>query len=526
VGGFNDSVAVRALRHARPELRCWAARLIGEYGLQRAPRNRPEDAPSAEFVRFMDAIEKEITLADLSELEENAPVRLQLAATCQRLDRSTRVAVLQALARHNRDAKDPAIPLMLWFAYEPTVAAERDSTLHWLNANAGGHTIITNELLPRTMRRLAGSGKPDDLAACVRFATEAQDSHLRRAALDGVVTALEGRRVAAPANWPSLRTRLSHDSDVAVRSAVRRLGANFQDAAAVRDAETTARDASRPDAERIHAVQSIGIARLSESLDTLERLLTDAGPAELRREVLHALAGYDRPDIPGLVIEHWQSLDDLLRTEAQTLLTSRRAWAHALLDSIAQRQLDQSALSAPAAHRITALEDSSLTAKLEKTWGSVRQQTPAEINTLINRMRKVVAATAGNATAGRDIFQQKCAVCHKFNGQGADVGPDITGADRSVEYLLINILDPNRVVGQPYYTHVVATKGGRVVTGKLVSDTPAGITIQGENDKIDVVPREDIDEHAVKHVSVMPEGLPKDMTDDQFRDLIEFLRRK
>jgi hypothetical protein len=30
----------------------------------------------------------------------------------------------------------------------------------------------------------------------------------------------------------------------------------------------------------------------------------------------------------------------------------------------------------------------------------------------------------------------------------------------------------------------------------------------------------------VKNISVMPEGLPKDMTDDQFRDLIEFLRRK
>jgi putative heme-binding domain-containing protein len=73
---------------------------------------------------------------------------------------------------------------------------------------------------------------------------------------------------------------------------------------------------------------------------------------------------------------------------------------------------------------------------------------------------------------------------------------------------------------------VVATKGGRVVSGKLVSDTPAAVTLQGENNKIDVIARDEIEDYTVKHVSVMPEGLPKDMTEEQFRDLIRFLQRK
>jgi putative heme-binding domain-containing protein len=285
-------------------------------------------------------------------------------------------------------------------------------------------------------------------------------------------------------------------------------------------------DAARAVPERIEAVRSLAIAQFPTSLGTLQELLGQDGPMELRRDVLRALGAYDSPEIPRLVIERWQSLGDPLRTEAQTLLTGRRDWAHALLDAIARRQLDQESLSAPAAQRIAAIKDAKLSAKLEKTWGSIRQQTPAEIDDLIKRMRKVVAAGSGDARAGKEVFAKKCGVCHKFNGEGADVGPDITGADRSVEYLLVNILDPNRVVGQPYYTHVVATKNGRVLTGKLVSETPTAITLQSENNKLEIVPRDDIEEHVIKNLSVMPEGLPKDMTEHQFRDLIEYLRRK
>ena len=56
-----------------------------------------------------------------------------------------------------------------------------------------------------------------------------------------------------------------------------------------------------------------------------------------------------------------------------------------------------------------------------------------------------------------------------------------------------------------------------------MSKTPQAITLQGENNKLDIIPRDEIEQHVVKKVSVMPEGLPKDMTDQQFRDLIEFL---
>jgi putative membrane-bound dehydrogenase-like protein len=509
-----DSITRTVLRHHNPSVQAWTVRFLSE-------------SPERLSVGVEASVEQKSLARQLAiHATQLGPVRLELAAACQRLDAATAMALLEELMVPERSPDDPVVSLMIWFAFEPLVVEHRDEIFSWLDFNASLSRVAANEVLPRVMRRLVATGRPDDLAACLRFAAEQQGSMEQRAALNGLVTALEGRRVVAPEGWTQASAKLRKDSHAAMLAARRRLGASFRDAAVVRESESIALDTNRPVAERLEAVRCIAVAQLPESLEPLESLLASDVPAEVHGEVLRALGGYDSREIPSLVIGQWKSLTDSLRTEALTLLTGRRDWGEAVLDAIANENLTRDDLSAPAAQRIAALKDPQLTAKLEKTWGSVRQQTPAEIDDLIKRMRRVVAAGKGDAEAGREVFQQKCATCHKFNGPGADVGPDITGADRSVEYLLINILDPNRVVGQPYYTHVIATKSGRVVTGKLVSDAPDGITLQGENNKIDVIPRGEIEEHAVKNISVMPEGLPKDMTDQQFRDLIEYVRRK
>ncbi len=523
VGGIDAELAGSTTAHHNPVVRSWAIRLINEA----PPGSLERGSWSAEQATKQEQALRGWLLNSLAAIERSADVRLQFAATAQRLSPSAAAVVLRRLAMHDEDANDPAIPLMIWFALEPVVVQQRDQTLAWLmTADAANHMIVQRDLVPRVMRRLAATGKPDDLAACVNFVATVEDNQVRRAALNGLVTAFEGRRVEPPEGWVEANAKLKKDSDAGVQAAIRRLGANFRDPQVIREAHGIAADAKRPTAERVVAVRSIAVAQLPESLATLEKLLAGEGPPELRGEVLRALGGYDSREIPALVIGKWKSLSEPLRSEALMLLTGRREWAATLLESIAAGTLSREELSAPAAQRIAAIKEPQLTAQLEKVWGSVRGQTPQEIDDLLKRMRRVAASGRGNAAAGRDAYEKKCAVCHKFEGKGADVGPDITGADRSVEYLLINILDPNRVVGIPYYTHIVATKNGKVISGKLVAETPAGVTIQGENNKLDIIPRDEIDEHVVKPTSVMPEGLPKDMTNEQFRDLIEFLRRK
>src|SRR5262245_65831286 len=81
--------------------------------------------------------------------------------------------------------------------------------------------------------------------------------------------------------------------------------------------------------------------------------------------------------------------------------------------------------------------------------------TPAELNQLIDKMRGELAKAPGSFDRGKIVFDNQCAKCHKFDGRGSEVGPNIEGAGRDIEYLLVNVLDPNRVIGAPYFIRTV-----------------------------------------------------------------------
>jgi putative heme-binding domain-containing protein len=122
------------------------------------------------------------------------------------------------------------------------------------------------------------------------------------------------------------------------------------------------------------------------------------------------------------------------------------------------------------------------------------------------------------------VFENQCAKCHKFDGKGHDVGPNLDGASRDIEYLLVNVLDPNRVVGQPYFMRTVELKNGRIETGLLAGEDEQSVTLKGENDVLKVIQKKDIEGKVlVSTKSVMPEGLANNMTEQNFRDLIRYL---
>src|SRR5207247_10833345 len=135
-------------------VRCWSLRLLGENG----------QVSGGMMSRL-------VHLAS----EEKAPeVRLQLAATAQRPQQHDTLPLLQNLMQHAEDAFDPCIPLMIWLAYEPRVAAQSDVALDWLKGHAAGNSLVTNEIVPRAMRRLVAANQPDKLAACVAFVRDAR----------------------------------------------------------------------------------------------------------------------------------------------------------------------------------------------------------------------------------------------------------------------------------------------------------------------------------------------------------------
>src|SRR4029453_14464389 len=80
---------------------------------------------------------------------------------------------------------------------------------------------------------------------------------------------------------------------------------------------------------------------------------------------------------------------------------------------------------------------------------------------------------------GREVFQRTCAACHTLYGEGGTIGPDLTGSNRgSLEYLLSNVLDPNRDVPDAYRMTVITMRDGRTYSGNIVTESPRQLTLR------------------------------------------------
>ena len=431
--------------------------------------------------------------------------------------------LLHALLQHKEDANDPVIPQMLWLAYEKQLDKAR-TDLDWLRDNATGNPLITDTIIPRTMRRLASGGKPEDLKACLVFVAELKDGPAKRKALEGLTTALKGRQIDAPDNWKTVYAGLLKDDDFEVKKLAQALAINFRDLAAARYALTVASDStgSRTSTQRAAAVRDLGVARIDEAKLPLLDMLLKESDIELRQEVCRALAGYDGNEIPSGVLKGWKDYPPGVRVEAVNLLAGRKEWARELLIAVGDKRVARTDLTDNTILRMNALKDKDIDARIKAVWGQVRN-TPAELNQLIDKMRAELHKGPASFELGRKVFDNQCAKCHKFEGRGASVGPELDGAGRDIEYLLVNVLDPNRVVGAPYFQRVVTTNKGQVFVGLLAAENKDTLSLKSENDAIRVFLRKDVDKIEIVEKSMMPEGLDKNMSVQDFRDLVRYV---
>jgi putative heme-binding domain-containing protein len=297
---------------------------------------------------------------------------------------------------------------------------------------------------------------------------------------------------------------------------------NFRDPEAVRRAMATARDATKVPATRLDAVRDLALARPPEARPLLLDIVRSGGDVDLRAEACRALAGYSGPEVAVGVLKGWKDYPPAVRGEAVNLLAGHRDWAGALLAAVGKKEVPRSDLTASTILRIQALHEKKLDAEIRAVWGKFRD-TPAELNALIDRMRGELYNGPASFERGRKVFENTCAKCHKFEGQGHTVGPELDGAGRDIEYLLINVLDPNRVVGQPYIDHYVALIDGRTEHGLIAAEDERSITLKTENDATKVILKKDIDQVTDQGRSIMPEGLAGTMTVQDFRDLVRYV---
>jgi putative heme-binding domain-containing protein len=148
---------------------------------------------------------------------------------------------------------------------------------------------------------------------------------------------------------------------------------------------------------------------------------------------------------------------------------------------------------------------------------------------------EVLAAAEGGLGKGMRDFEQgktafaaaRCIVCHRFDGDGGATGPDLTqaGGRFQLEDLVEAIVEPSRVVSDQYKASVVQTAAGKVVTGRIVAEDEASLTIVTDPEdatKFVRILRSDIDEITPSATSLMPAGLLDQLNEEEVLDLIAY----
>ena len=467
------------------------------------------------------------TLTAAATKAKSATLRRELASAAIRLSEKHDVTpLLRALMSHKEDAKDPVIPQLVWIAYEKIISKKEGAStpaekeLAWLAEQAPDNIFVRDQIVPKVMRRLVATGQPGDLKLCVGFVSKVKDANTRQKALDGLAVALAGGTVNAPDGWAELQAALVKENDPKLVPLVNKLAVNFRDPAAVKRALADVRSDSA-DTQR-SAVRDLATLKVAEAVPVLLELVRKNGPEAVRAEAARALATFDSPKIAADLINTFKDAPKAVQPDIVNTLATRKEWARSLLQAMGANKIDRAAVTDNTIIRIQAFNDRELNTLIEKAWGRTRP-TPKELAATIDKTRQSLYDAPASFARGKAVFENNCGKCHKFDGKGAEVGPPLEGAARDIEYLLANVIDPNRVIGAPYFLRVARLLDGTVQQGVLAEEDDKSITLKLEQGVLKKIPKADLEGPVqVLEKSLMPEGLGYNMTPQDFRDMVRY----
>ena len=145
------------------------------------------------------------------------------------------------------------------------------------------------------------------------------------------------------------------------------------------------------------------------------------------------------------------------------------------------------------------------------------------------RLTEAALTTSGDADRGRLLFfdagKTQCAKCHRIGEQGERIGPELTGVGGRFSriHIVESILQPSRIIAPSYQTLTVLLGDGLLVTGVKLAETEEHLTLGDQRGEKHVLAKADIEERQPQTTSVMPDGLERQLTPQQFVDLLTFL---
>jgi putative heme-binding domain-containing protein len=280
-------------------------------------------------------------------------------------------------------------------------------------------------------------------------------------------------------------------------------------------------DRAQDETARRQAIELLAYAPFEMAESPLTELMRREPLQELRLRAIDALAAHRDPRIGALLLENFQSQTPTARRTVLDAVIGHRDRAALLLDEIQSKRIAATELDRVRADRLAKHSDAAIRQRAQKL---LADALPADRQKVLADYQDALGLAADTGR-GREVFQKNCSTCHRIAGIGVDVAPDIADSRvKKPEQLLVDILQPNRAIDANFVSYTVATTDGRTLAGIITSDTASSVTLKQPEAKIVTLLRQDIEELRSSGVSLMPEGLEKNINKQQMADLIAFIK--
>jgi putative heme-binding domain-containing protein len=486
-----------------PYIRRWCVKMVGE-------GNQSTDA-----------------LLKMVKTEQHPEVRAQILATAKKLQASTALPLLWA-----GDTEDQSghLQLLAWWALESKAEKERAAVFAFLKSDTAflKTTLFRDNLAEKLAKRYALAGGEENFQSCADLIVLTNDEALRGKFIAGIASAFEGAEM--PKLPESLTKALNEymakqsggDLTLALRSGSKD---------ALKSALKLLEDKKASNTARIAIAKTLAELGKQEAVMPMVNILKATNPPGLKRGILQAASKLDDKRIPEALLLGWEQQiagDKALREDALRVMAGRKEWALILVSFVNDWKVPAKHFTVDIVRQLSLHKDPEIDAAIDKHWKGLLATGPTpEKKKESERIKAVLKTGLGDAEKGKLQFMGRCAICHKLFGEGGQIGPELTGYDRSnADFWLDNLFMPSMEIREGFGAYIVKTKGGQILTGLMDAQDANGIVLKDMANNKTALKQTDIESMTASPVSLMPEGLTTGMTDADLKDFFAYLMRK
>lgn len=288
-------------------------------------------------------------------------------------------------------------------------------------------------------------------------------------------------------------------------------------------------DSNRTQVERVAAVKALRVLGDRNAVGPLQALLAAKHPAVVKAEALRTLAALDITAARAAAEPLLDQADPTLLAEAVAVLSATKPGAKLIAERFLAKKLPRDFFP-QVNDALNKFADDPAFAKLRADvirGGLLLSLEPGQIEQI-----RTLVNTKGDPKKGKELYLNTkalaCATCHKLEGVGGAVGPDLTRMwdTITVEKLLEAIVEPSKEIKEGFQAYRLTTTDSKVYTGLRVKDDGKEVILRDATGRDHRVAKDEIESMAASKLSLMPDNVVSQLTFAQLIDLLAFLKNR